>query len=92
MCLNENKEVIGFASYGPERTNKYNYGSELYAIYIIEKYQRKGIGRLIIKKVIEYMKNNGISSMMVWVLKYNQSYKFYEYLGGKKVIEDDIEI
>ncbi|WP_202707224.1 GNAT family N-acetyltransferase [Sporosalibacterium faouarense] len=92
VSLNEGKEVIGFASFGPDKDKKHNYENQLYGIYILEEYQRKGIGRQMIEKVIEKMKNNRTSSMIVWVLKDNQSYKFYEHLGGKKVIEDDIKI
>ncbi|MBS4538447.1 GNAT family N-acetyltransferase [Clostridium sp. D2Q-11] len=92
VSLNEDKKVIGFASFGPDKDKKYNYEDQLYGIYILEKYQRKGIGRQMIEKVIEKMKNNETSSMIVWVLKDNPSYKFYEYLGGKKIVENDIKI
>lgn len=92
VCLNEKEEIIGFVSFGPERANKHNYANELYAIYILEKYQRKGVGKLLLRKVIELLQEKGQNTLIVWVLKDNQSYKFYEYLGGKKIVEDYIEI
>jgi len=39
-----NSEIIGFSNGGEERTGRYpNYNGEMYAIYILEEYQRKGI-------------------------------------------------
>lgn len=68
VCLNEDDEIVGFASLGPERTNKYNYTNELYAIYILKKYQRKGLGKLILKKVIDLLQEKDERSLIVWVL------------------------
>ena len=56
-------DIIGFSNGGKERSGKYiNYNGELYAIYILEAYQRKGLGKLLLKPVIEDLKQNGIFS------------------------------
>jgi len=43
----EGTRILGFAAGGPERTRDPLYTGELYAIYILESYQRRGIGRLL---------------------------------------------
>ena len=39
----EDGDIVGFANTGPEREGNSIYGGELYAIYILEGYQRMGI-------------------------------------------------
>lgn len=43
--------IIGYVMGGPKRFNNISYDGEIYAIYIFDKYQRKGIGRLLIREV-----------------------------------------
>ena len=84
-------EIVGFSNGGKERTGKYpNYSGELYAIYILETYQRKGLGKILLKPIIEDLKQNNIFSMTVLVLEENSSRLFYESLGAKQI--DTIEI
>src|SRR6478736_193236 len=47
----ENGQIVGFASYGKERTNKHpSYTGELYAMYLLAEHQRKGIGKALLHK------------------------------------------
>ncbi|WP_282019458.1 GNAT family N-acetyltransferase [Planomicrobium okeanokoites] len=78
--------IIGFADGGKERTGKYEkLQGELYSIYILPGYQGKGIGRSLMKRIVEHLKESGYNSMLVWVLEENPSRGFYEKMGGKKV-------
>src|SRR2546427_7666005 len=45
-------EVVGFAHGGPERSGKGSYTGELYAIYLLEAYQRQGQGRQLMGAVV----------------------------------------
>ncbi|KIL43446.1 GNAT family acetyltransferase [Jeotgalibacillus alimentarius] len=82
----DNGEVVGFANGGEERSNKYSgYDGELFAIYILESYQRQGLGRKLIAPLVEDMKGKGLTSMIVCVLEKNDSKLFYEVLGAEKV-------
>lgn len=93
VAKNEEGEVIGFASGGKERSRKYpKYNGELYAIYILQEYQGKGVGKLLIKPIVKELKRQGISSMLVLVLEDNPSRKFYEKLGAKKIDSIIVEI
>lgn len=88
-CVAENDlgEIVGFAAGCPERTGKYDYRGELSAIYILEAYQRQGIGRQLVREIAAKLAESGFNSMLLWVLADNSACKFYEALGGEKVDE-----
>ena len=90
VCVAENDEgkIVGFAAGGCERTGKYVYQGELFAIYILEEYQRQGIGRQLVRTVAKKLAELTLNSMVVWVLADNSACRFYEFLGGEKVEEN----
>ncbi|NDI36258.1 GNAT family N-acetyltransferase [Chengkuizengella sediminis] len=85
-------EIIGFSNGGRERDNHSKYKGELYAIYILKSYQRKGIGKLLVKPILNDLNKMNINTMLIWVLKENKSRYFYEKLGGRVVGEKPIAI
>lgn len=85
-------EILGFANGGIERTGDPVYKGELAAIYILQNYQRKGVGRCLVQAVAERLSQLGINSMLVWVLADNPACQFYAALGGKPVYEKELEI
>ncbi|UQD51795.1 GNAT family N-acetyltransferase [Bacillus methanolicus] len=93
VAENQKGKIVGFSSGGKERSRKYkNYNGELYAIYILKEYQGQGIGKLLVKRVINELKNLKIYSMLVLVLEDNSSRYFYEALGGEKIDTVEVEI
>ncbi len=42
--------VVGFVSGGKERTGQLGYDGELYAIYLRQEAQRKGLGALLVRQ------------------------------------------
>jgi GNAT superfamily N-acetyltransferase len=88
----DNGGVIGFAACGPERTHNPTYTGELYAIYLFQQHQRRGIGRELTRAVADYLLEQGHSGMLVWVLEQNPSRRFYEALGGEEVERKTIPI
>jgi GNAT superfamily N-acetyltransferase len=84
--------VVGFASAGPERSGNFPYQSELYAIYMLKAYQGRGVGRQLVLAVAHQLLKQGLSSMLVWVLRDNLFRAFYEALGGEQIGEKDITI
>ena len=93
IAEDENGQIVGFATGGKERTGKYEaYKGELYAIYLLEGQQGKGIGRKLFKSVVDDLKDKKLNSMLIWALEENPACRFYEALGGKKIDTAEIEI
>jgi GNAT superfamily N-acetyltransferase len=84
--------VIGFSTGGPERGGDATYKGELWGIYVLEAWQRQGIGRRLTSTVGEELRRCGYNSMLVWVLKDNPCRAFYERLGGVPAGEKEIQI
>ncbi len=87
----EGSELVGFASFGPELGNDRRYQGELYAIYILEQHQRKGIGRLLMRAAAQGLLQWHFPNMMLWVLSSNPAKDFYEKLGGKHLRDRSVE-
>ncbi|MDS9470740.1 GNAT family N-acetyltransferase [Sporosarcina pasteurii] len=89
----ESDQLVGFATGGKERTGKYkDYLGELYAIYLLEATQGKGLGRKLFNRVVKDLQGKNLNSMLIWALADNPACHFYEKLGGKKVDTAEIEI
>ncbi|MBD2514584.1 GNAT family N-acetyltransferase [Nostoc sp. FACHB-973] len=92
VAENETGQIVGFASGGKERTGDCLYQGELYAIYILEKYQRQGLGHRLVSTIATRLLQSDISSMLVWVLADNPASLFYQNLGGQQVNQKQIDI
>lgn len=86
----ENDEVIGFISFG--KSSHPSFEGEIYAIYLVEKAQRKGIGRKLFIKALEALKQHKIDSCIVWALEENCYRSFYEKFEPEVVDSAFIEI
>jgi N-acetylglutamate synthase-like GNAT family acetyltransferase len=75
---NETGNIVGFANGGPERTEKYGFDGELYAIYILQEYQRQQLGKQLFSYVARDLHKQGHQSVFVWVLTENPSRRFYQ--------------
>jgi L-amino acid N-acyltransferase YncA len=84
--------VVGFAAGGPAREGPAPYDGELYAIYLLNTQQRRGLGRRLTLAVARQLLAAGHSAMLVWVLADNPSRGFYAALGGRQVGSKVVEI
>ena len=85
--------VVGFASGGRERAGEDGYRGELYAIYVLDRAQRHGHGRELVRAVTGALREMRFDDMIVWVLRDNApARKFYERLGGVYVRTQPIAI
>ena len=87
-----NEQIIGVASGGPQRDPQLDYASELYAIYLLETVQGRGLGSRLMNAIANRLAMSGFKSMLVWVLEDNPSRYFYEALGGQYVTKKTIAI
>lgn len=80
-------ELVGFALASQDQQERnirsVNYKGELMAIYVSDKFQRKGIGIRLVRRIVDYFIDNNVNSMCVWTIKNNPFYKFYTKLGAE---------
>jgi L-amino acid N-acyltransferase YncA len=88
VAQQQDGQIIGFASGGPMRGNTTLTG-EINAIYLLERYQRKGIGQRLIAAAARELLARGMRSMIIHVFAANPARAFYEALGGRKVYEGE---
>ncbi len=63
-----------------------------FLLYITSKLKRNGIGKKLMKYVIELLRKEGKKQMILGCLKENYpSRAFYEKMGGKVINYDEIE-
>jgi GNAT superfamily N-acetyltransferase len=80
-------EIVAFCDAGPAFKDIENYKGEIFAIYVLDKYKRRGIGSSFIKEAIEFFDGKGIRPYLVWVLERNiPACGFYEKLDCKPVL------
>ena len=92
VAENRRDGIVGFLSGGPARMDDMPYAGELYAIYLLEQYQRQGIGRRLVRELCAWLLSQDLTTMYVWVLDKNPSRRFYESLGGIEFRSETIAI
>lgn len=92
VAVNSEGEIVGFASFGKERSGNFDADGELYAIYILKEYQRIKLGMRLLLAGLEDLLKQDYEAMLVWVLADNESRKFYESLQPKKAGEEVVKI
>jgi ribosomal protein S18 acetylase RimI-like enzyme len=79
-------EIVGFVAGGPERTGDYpDHTGEIYAIYLHESAQGRGLGRGLMETGIRALLDQGHRSMLIWALTENPFCGFYRRLGGERI-------
>jgi GNAT superfamily N-acetyltransferase len=76
-------KIVGFANFGPARGVAAAGIGEIYALYILPDYQRRGIGAALVRGAARAMQADGAVSLSIWVLSANPNRAFYERLGGE---------
>lgn len=84
VAQDETGQIVGFLSGGRIQEPDPIYQGELWAIYLLQEYQGRGIGRRLTEALVEKLLAAEIDNMLVWVLAENPARKFYEALGGQR--------
>lgn len=79
--------LVGFASVGPARHRLEGLESEIYALYVLQPAQRRGVGRALVTESARHFVRHGRFGFYLWVLKANRARMFYETLGGREIGE-----
>jgi GNAT superfamily N-acetyltransferase len=82
LVAEEGGEVAGFAYGGPNRGTEREFAGELYAIYVLDRFQGRGLGRALLGAFAGAL---GAPSLIVWVFEGNRARGFYEAMGAKRL-------
>lgn len=92
VAENSEGEIVGFTGGGRSNEGIKSYMGEIRVIYILEAYQRMGIGTKLFRAAVDKLVDKGITSLLVWVFKDSPYREFYEKLGGECIGEKVFEI
>jgi ribosomal protein S18 acetylase RimI-like enzyme len=80
--------LVGFAQGGGNLSDELGQERELYAIYLLSRVKWQGIGRRLLRTLVDDFIRQGANSASLWVFKENHSARrFYERLGARLVVE-----
>lgn len=99
LARDENGTAAGFVSFGKIRTAPPGmspirplYTAEIYAIYILQDYWRKGLGKQLMKAASDSLQGDKHQSVCLWVLEKNKNANaFYKAIGGERCGKIDVE-
>lgn len=84
----EPEGLLGFACCGPQRVERLGaagFSGEFWAIYLLQRAQRRGFGRALMGAMTRRLLAQGLSSASVWVFRDNPgARRFYEALGAEE--------
>jgi ribosomal protein S18 acetylase RimI-like enzyme len=73
-------EIVGYSAYGPCRDQDLEETGEIYALYILKKAQKLGVGKRLLEFAVRLMGDKNQFSL--WVLETNQNaIQFYQHCG-----------
>lgn len=89
----QDNEVVGFCIGGPERDQNRSYPGEIYALYVLPKEQKAGLGKLLWQAGMDQLQKESYTGVLIWTLQDNHPARaFYEHMGGKLVFKRMKEI
>ena len=77
----ENNKILGYLWGGDGRDNRFFEKKEIYALYVLPDFQKKGIGSLLVQSFKEYVCQE---DFYAFVLSGNPSEIFYQKIGCRK--------
>jgi ribosomal protein S18 acetylase RimI-like enzyme len=86
-------QVVGFSNAGRETSGDPVYTGELYAIYLLEPFQHRGVGRRLMRVAVDALMDAGHTKMLLWVMADNTlGRRFYDRLAGRVLREKPSEL
>lgn len=83
LVLTNDKQVVGYATYGRNRVPSMPYSGEIFEIYLRPELQGLGFGRDLFSAARRELAEHGCLSTIVWALAANdKALAFYRRLGG----------
>lgn len=88
LAQHERGEIAGFAIGNDFYDANLPYKGTLSKIHFLKRYQRLGLGRMLVAKVAERLLQSGIHSMILFADPGNPNILFYERLGGERLLDE----
>lgn len=86
----EKGQIVGFAGASIDKAAKWTKlekEGHLFNLYVKEDYRRKGIGKKLIKRTMEWFKKNKISDVKILVYNFNEkAHKIYKKYNFKDYV------
>lgn len=82
VAVTQENGIVGFADFGKIRDYQSKFEAELYAIYLLRDFQRKGIGGKLFDLGVKYLVANNMNSLSLTALEVSPYKRFYEKMGG----------
>lgn len=90
ILAREDSVCLGFASF------EHNYLREkctrLHKIYLLPETQGKGLGKLLLERIVALAKENQSEIISLNVNRFNKALRFYKKMGFEVVAEEDLDI
>lgn len=87
--LEENGSALGFASFSLlQEPGQF----KLHKIYVLPGFQGKGLGKYLLNSIIDRIRRQAGTALLLNVNRYNKARQFYEKLGFQVIGEEDIAI
>ena len=78
-------ELVGFAKGTPHDSGVPGFVGELNKIYVLRRFHRRGLGRLLLCNVASRFLERGVTSMLLFGEATNPSNGFYEAFGAERL-------
>lgn len=86
IIASKGEEILGWASLSPTSGRKVYSGVVEVSVYVSEKHHGKGIGKALLKKLIELSENKGIWTLQAGIFPENEiSINLHKKCGFKSV-------
>ncbi|MFK7791843.1 MAG: N-acetyltransferase family protein [Devosiaceae bacterium] len=86
LALEVGRRVVGYTTFGANRSRALQASGEIYEIYIDPIYQGLGFGKRLFGAALERLADKGQTDCVVWVLEDNAAaVDFYHAMGGNPV-------
>lgn len=86
LVIEMDKEIVGYATLGPNRVTTFHHEGEIYEIYLRPEYQGVGLGSKLFSDAKIELKRRSYKGAVVWVLSDNHpAISFYENAGGRAI-------
>lgn len=90
LLLKEDTDCLGYASYEHHYLN--TNCTRLHKLYLFQDAQARGLGKLVLEKIIALAKDNKSDKISLNVNRFNKAFVFYQKMGFEIIAEEDIPI